>query len=330
MNHSGFRRALAVIALMPGAGTAEAATGGDCPVLQWTTLGTAGGPVPTVDRAEPSNLLTAGGQLVLVDTGDGTVNQLARLGIALGQARTVFISHHHSDHTGGLAAVIALRWMNQYPGELTVYGPPGTTELVAGIVASLEPQARIGFGLGKPPPPPAASVKVVELRDGATVALGQLSVRAAANSHFDHPGPRAPTEPLSLSYRFTMEGRSITYTGDTGPSAAVARLATGGDMLVSEVVDVEPLIADIRRARPDMPPQQVADMRQHLSTHHLSPQAIGDIAQVARVGQVVVTHYAIPGPLAASTMAIRAGIGRTYRGDVALASDLASFPVPCR
>ena len=70
------------------------------------TLGTAGGPVPTVDRSEPANLLVAGEEKILVDTGDGTVGQLARLGMSLGPIRHVFISHHHHDHTGGLAAVV--------------------------------------------------------------------------------------------------------------------------------------------------------------------------------------------------------------------------------
>jgi hypothetical protein len=50
--------------------------------------------------------------------------------------------------------------MNQFPGALTVYGPPGTREIVDGIVASLAPQARVGFGLGAADRPPAASVRV--------------------------------------------------------------------------------------------------------------------------------------------------------------------------
>jgi len=307
----------------------EPAIAQSCPAMRWTTLGTAGGPVPTVDRSEPANLLDAGGQKVLVDTGDGTVTQLARLGLMLGPIRSVFISHHHADHTGGLAAVIALRWMNQFPGVLTVYGPPGTRELVDGIVASLAPQGRIGFGVGVVPPPPSGSVRVVELDGGAHVDLDGLAVTTTANSHFVHPGPASEHEPVSLSYRFQLGARSITYTGDTGPSAAVAQLAKGTQMLVSEVIDLDRLVADMRRLRPDATPEMLDQMRRHLSTHHISAVDLGKLAAAAGAERLVLTHFAIPGPLSESEPDLRKGIGATYSGPVSLSRDLASFDIPC-
>lgn len=102
--------ALVVLSAVAPAGPAQAEQ--TCPQLRWTTLGTAAGP----NRSEPANLLIAGNQQNLVDTGDGTVNQFARVGHDLGKVRTVFLSHHHMDHTGGLATVIGLRWMNNMPG----------------------------------------------------------------------------------------------------------------------------------------------------------------------------------------------------------------------
>lgn len=307
-----------------------AAPVGFCQTFRWTALGTAGGPAPTAERAEPSNLLQAGGRSYLVDTGDGTVNQLAKVGVNLGSIAAVFISHHHNDHTGGLAAVIGLRWMNQFPGVLTVYGPPGTREMVDGIVASLQPQARVGFGLGAHDRPPETSVRVVELQGGATEMVDDLSVDVAANSHFDHPGPKSATEPQSLSYRFQLGPRGITYTGDTGPSEAVLMLAKGSNMLVSEVIDLDRLMASIRLMRKDAPAELLGNMERHLSSHHLQAEAIGQIAAAASVRQVVLTHFAIPpGPLAASEQDLRAGIARHYTGQVSLAHDLASFEVNC-
>lgn len=303
--------------------------GAACFALRWTTLGTAGGPVPTPDRAEPANLLVAGGASYLVDTGDGSVNQLARVGIDLGQIAGVFISHPHHDHTGGLSAVIGLRWMNQFPGPLTVYGPTGTREIVEGIVASLQPQARVGFGLGVADRPPAASVSVVELNDGDTVKLGGLAVTAVVNSHFDHPGERRPKEPQSLSLRFDLGSRSITYTGDTGQSAAVTRLARGTDLLVSEIIDLERIVAEIRHRRAGAPPEMLAQMEQHLSAHHLRADAVGAMARDAGVRHLVLTHFAIPGALAASEPDLRGGIRASYAGPVDLARDLSSFDVGC-
>ena len=298
--------------------------------MRWVTLGTAGGPIPTPDRAEPSNLLVAGSQHILVDTGDGTVNQLARAGVLLGRVSSVFISHHHHDHTGGLAAVIGLRWMNQFPGVLTIYGPPGTREMVDGIIKLLGPQSRIGFGLGQAPPPPGDSVAVVEMDGTAPVRIGDVTVTAVPNSHFDDGGKPGAGDAISLGYRFAMGSRSITYTGDTGPSAAVERLARGTDLLVSEVIDLDRLLAQIRIMRRDASPETLADMSKHLSTHHLLAPDIGAMAARAEVGRLVLTHYAIPpGPLADSEPDLRAGIRKSYAGPVDLARDLSSFDLGC-
>jgi ribonuclease BN (tRNA processing enzyme) len=301
----------------------------DCPALRWTTLGTAGGPVPTPERSEPANLLTAGDQHILVDTGDGTVNQLAKIGLEIGVVRTVFISHHHWDHTGGLAAVIGLRWMNNYPGLLTIYGPPGTREMVDAMVAAIAPQARIGFGLGQAPLPPAASVRVIELRGNETRQIGDLTVTTAANSHFDHNGPKQADPAQSLSYRFTLGSRSVTYTGDTGPSAAVTMLAQGSDLLVSEVIDLDRLLSEIRSQRADMPPEIAEGMRRHLSTHHITAADVGIMASAAKTRHLVLTHYAMPGPLATGEAALRAGVRAAYAGPLDLARDLSSFDVGC-
>jgi ribonuclease BN (tRNA processing enzyme) len=275
-------------------------------------------------------LLQVDDRWILVDAGDGTVNQLARVGRTVGDIDSVFISHHHLDHTGGLAAVIGLRWMNSFPGVVTIYGPPGTRELVDALIASMAPQARVGFGIGEAPPPPAGSVRVIELTGGQTVKLGGLKVTTVENTHFTGPGSTQPGASQSLSYRFDFDNRRITYTGDTGPSDAVTRLAQGSDLLVSEVIDLDRLLAAIRRTRSDMSEAVTADIRLHLSTHHLSGEEVGKIAAAANVGHVLLTHFAIPpGPLADSASNLRAGVRVTYRGPLDLARDLGSYDVGC-
>jgi ribonuclease BN (tRNA processing enzyme) len=319
---------LGLIVATPAAAQADSAA---CLPFTWTTLGTAGGPVPTPDRAEPSNLLRVGDRHILVDAGDGTVNQLARLGSNLGLVEAVFVSHHHLDHTGGLAAVVGLRWMNNFPGQLTVYGPPGTRELVDGLLASMQPQARVGFGLGAAAPPPAESVRVVELTDGGRVELGELRVTAAANTHFDHEGQQSTSGALSLSYRFEVDSRSITYSGDTGPSTALTKLAAESDLLVTEIMDFDALIEELGRQRPDMPATIRAQIEKHLFTHHLTGEQVAQLARSAAVGQVLLTHYAIPpAPLGASAGKLLEEIRTSYSGPVHFGRDLTSIDVGCR
>ena len=301
-----------------------------CPILRWTTLGTAGGPIPTLERSEPANLLDAAGAAILVDAGDGTAGQLARAGRSVGEIHNVFLSHLHLDHTAGLAGVVGLRWMNEHPGVITIYGPPGTKELVDGILASMEPPARIGFGIGQAPSRPADRIKAVELQDGQVVQLDGLSIRAVANNHFDGAGNQAArVNAVSLSYRFTLGDRSITYTGDTGPDPRVTALAKGSDMLVSEVIEVDQMVAAIKAQRPDLNEAGLAGTRQHFSTHHVTPEEVGKMAAQAGVDRVVLTHYVIPGPLGMSAGPLFAKVRANFTGEVELSRDLSSFDIGC-
>src|ERR1700693_4730356 len=65
------------------------------------TLGTRGGPIPMVGRAQSSNILIVNGALYVVDAGEGVTRRLTRAGIAIRDIDNIFITHPHSDHTGG-------------------------------------------------------------------------------------------------------------------------------------------------------------------------------------------------------------------------------------
>lgn len=67
-----------------------------------------------------------------------------------------------------------------------------------------------------------------------------------------------------------QEGTSVVYSGDTGPTEALTRLATGADLLLCEAS-----FAD----RPDNPPSM-----------HLSGRQAGEVAAAAGVGRLVLTH----------------------------------------
>ena len=66
------------------------------------TVGTAGGPVPRAARAQSANLLIVNGTPYLIDAGDGTTRRLAKMGFNFRTLGTVFVTHGHNDHTGGL------------------------------------------------------------------------------------------------------------------------------------------------------------------------------------------------------------------------------------
>src|SRR3546814_11023405 len=94
--------------------------------------------------------------------------------------------------------------------------------------------------------PPAESVRVIELHDGWSGRIGGVVVTAVSNSHYAlQPDAPGSTKRDTYSFRFDTPDRSIVYTGDTGPSVAVERLAQNADMLLSDIVD--PTASDRKR-----------------------------------------------------------------------------------
>lgn len=317
------RLALAAMVVTLPAVAQQAPAGKDI----FITLGTMGGPVASPERSQPANVLVHAGRAYLIDAGDGTAQQLARAGIQLPQVKAVFLSHLHADHTGGLSAVLSLRNQINATERLTVYGPPGTRELVAGIVASMQSAAKAGYGIpGQSWKQPAETVTVVELTDGEQVQLDGITVTAAQNSHYDFaPGSAEDRSFKSLALRFDLPGRSIVYTGDTGPSAAVERLARGADLLVSEMIDMEGTLAVVARNSPNMPAAARQQLERHLSTHHLTADAVGRLAAAAGVKALVITHFAAGTPDPVRARSYVAQIRVHFKGPVTLASDLDRF-----
>jgi ribonuclease BN (tRNA processing enzyme) len=260
---------------------------------RWITLGTRGGPLPSAVRSQPANLLIANGKNILVDVGDGVSGRLAAVGMSTAAIDAVFISHLHWDHTGGLAAVLGLRAQTNAAPRLPIYGPPGTGEMVAGLLASMIPGATAGYGVpGAVPLDVNTLVEVIELRDNASFDFAGIHVSVRNNTHYSFvPESGLADRFESLSYRVDLPGRSIVYTGDTGPSAEVEELAQGADLLVAEMMDVADTIAGLRRNNPNMPNAVAQGMERHLTDHHLLPKDVGEMAARASVGGVVITHF---------------------------------------
>jgi ribonuclease BN (tRNA processing enzyme) len=294
---------------------------------RWITLGTQGGPIPLKTRSQPANLLITRDGDYLIDAGDGVSEQLAKAKVSFGQIKAVVLSHLHFDHTAGLFGVISLRWQTSIASPLTIYGPPGTKQLVDGILSSMGPTVEAGYAypdeVHRPFQP---GITVVEIRDGASFDLGATHVTAVKNTHYTFPpGSTDDARFQSLSFRFATPGRVIAYTGDTGVSPAVEKLAHGADLLVSEMIDYDGVVAEIRRESPNMPAAALAGIERHLRDHHLTPRQVGDLARAAGVKEVVITHLSGPELDGSRELDYVRGIGESFSGPAVIARDLDEF-----
>jgi ribonuclease BN (tRNA processing enzyme) len=256
------------------------------------TLGTASGPSLRPDRAQSSNLLTVNGTHYVVDAGDCVARRLAKAGIEVREIGTIFITHHHDDHTAGLGTLMSLAWDRQRTKPINVYGPPRTEELVKAAVQYFTISAEIRIADG------GRTVPIAQVFFGHDVGTGMIyqdanvKVTAVENSHFAfHEGPAAGKH-KSYSFRFETPDRVIVFTGDTGASDAVTELAKGADLLVTETCscdDRKQAMINDGRWQAMTPAEQAGSMRQ-ATQGHMTLDVIGKMAQRANVKTVVLSH----------------------------------------
>ncbi|RBP47187.1 MBL fold metallo-hydrolase [Arenicella xantha] len=290
----------------------------------FVTLGTAGGPDAQASRAQPANALVVGDDLYLVDAGDGAAGQLVKAGFRVPKVKGLFISHNHFDHTGGVLALLGLRMQLVVKDTLTIYGPPGTQSFIDGLLVGMEPARQAAYGM--PGQSWQANVEVKELVAGSVVELNGVTVTVAENTHFKIPeSSHSEEKAKSLSFRFDMPDRSIVFTGDTGPSEALEKLAKGADMLISEMMDIPAVLDIIRKVNPNMPQRQLDAIEWHFRAHHVLPHQVGEMAAKAGVERVVVTHMVPNIRDEAMAERYRAEIAEGFDGDIEIANDLDRF-----
>jgi ribonuclease BN (tRNA processing enzyme) len=290
-------------------------------------LGTAAGPIPRKERSQPANLLIVGGRPYLIDAGNGVARQLAHVGLAPSDVRTVFITHHHIDHNADMGALMAFAWLEDAKrndpsvGPIRFYGPVATSELVQAGYQFLSVSERI-FRAGVPMPPATGKFEGHDIRaEGVFFQDDRVKVTAVENTHYHGA---APSDDKSYAYRFDTPGRSVVFCGDSGPSEVLTRLATGADVLVCEVNEMESAMQAVA-ATTKLPPPALQALRAHMGKKHMTPEQLGLLAKKAGVKSVVLTHIS-PG-LDGETDASRytQGVRQHFNGSVIAGRDLMEF-----
>jgi ribonuclease BN (tRNA processing enzyme) len=276
------RRDLILTGLATGAlgSGARAKTEGATDRSRLILLGTGGGPTPKPNRSAPANVIIVGGAAYVIDCGNGVARQLARAGVFLKFLRSVFITHHHSDHNADYGNLLLLSWAADLATPVDTYGPPPLARMTQlflemnayDIATRIQDEGR---------PPLDGLIRVHEITEAGPVTRdGKVTVTSAL---VDHP----PVSP-AFAYRFDCPDRSIVFSGDTRPSQSLIALARGADILVHEVM-YAPAMARIAAAEPN-----AKTLLAHLRAAHTTAEAVGAVATAAGVRTLVLTHF-VPG-----------------------------------
>jgi len=271
-------------------------------MIEITLLGT-GSPIPDPNRAGPSTLVRAGGQVFLVDCGRGVLQRAAAVGVGAAGLSALLLTHLHSDHIGDLGDLLITRWITTFAPDappLPIIGPPGTAETVEATLKAFGHDIgyRIAHHADLNAPP---AVEVHEGTEGPVWDRDGVSIRVAPTDH----RPVAPT----IGFRIGADGSSVVLAGDTVPCAGLDELAGGADALVHTVIRKD-IVANI-------PQQRLQD----ICDYHSSVQEAAATAARAGVGTLVMTHY-VPALVPGQEEQWRALAATQFEGRIELGDDL--------
>ena len=279
-------------------------------------LGT-GTPTPSLRRMCSGYVVEAGGEFIVFDHGFGAHHRLLELGIAATQVSHAFFSHHHYDHIGDYPRLLLTRW-DQGAGkvpELEVYGPPGlrmiTERLIADdgafgldLISRTRNQASIDVFRARGGEGERARPRPVihELAGGDVVRQQRWSVKAVEVNHF------AP-HLTSLGYRLEADGQSFVYSGDTGPSRALAALAKDCDVLVHMCHYLTGTA-----------------LSKTFAAFTMGHRELAELAQAANVRNLVLSHVTTQFDRPGMRERVLREIGEVFAGDVFFGEDLMEIP----
>jgi ribonuclease BN (tRNA processing enzyme) len=300
-------------------------------------LGTAGGPPLRKDRSEPATLLIVDGRPYLIDCGIGTIRRLVEIGIPSETIGTILFTHVHPDHVLGLVDVMGNDYFHldlaSDARKINIYGPPQTGELVDAafhyisipfeVFAAEKPR----FQLGRPNHGLTSPFVAHEIDGGGVVYRDdKIQVTAAENSHYALMPAQFRSHFKSYSYRIQTPHGVVVFTGDTGPSDAVVKLAMGADVLVAEVEassDELRGFIDHMAAQNHWTPARKNRFAAHLAKEHLTVDSLGVLASRAQVQSVLFYHYDPQNK--AERQARIAGVKKYFHGLVLAPVDLDRF-----
>lgn len=287
-----------------------------------------GSPLPSPDRAGPCALITAGRHSYVVDVGEGSVRNIARMGYGAARVEAVFLTHFHSDHIDSLGALMLQRWgggAKTVP--LDVYGPAGVATVAAGFNAaySIDRGYRIAHHGPLVIPPSGFGLKPMTI---AAPANGDSVPVFTANGLqvFAFVVDHRPVEP-AYGYLFVYKGRRIVISGDTRPTASVERAAHGADVLVHEAL-ADNMVRLQQKAARDAGRTNLEHVFHDIQGYHTTPQQAADLAERAGVKTLLLTHIVPPLPYAILEVPFLGDARSRFRGDLVVGHDGDEIQLP--
>jgi ribonuclease BN (tRNA processing enzyme) len=270
-------------------------------------LGT-GNPNPDPRRSGPSVAVIVDDEAYIVDAGPGMVRRAAEAfekgvkALKPAKLRFLFLTHLHSDHTLGLPDIMFTPWVMERNAPLSIYGPPGTEDMVKHITYAFEKDINVRRrGLEKANDIGWRTV-VKEIKQGTVFESEKVCITAFEVKHtsWDH----------AFSYRFDTDDGTVVISGDCIPSPEMIKVYSGADILVHEVYSTKGFQGHSEK------------WKDYHESAHTSSKQLAEIANSVRPKKLVLYHTLLWG---ASKKDLINEISDPYDGEVIFGNDLDKF-----
>lgn len=272
-------------------------------------LGT-GCPSPSSLRFGPSTLFIQRGKNYLFDCGSGVTQRLNAAGIKSSEIEILFITHIHSDHVMDLYQLYISGWHQGRNTKFKVVGPKGTKFFFQNILTAFNEELEGRIKWEQRPNIEGLDYEVTEIDETFEFKNDDLEVKPFEVDHY-------PVEP-AFGYQIKLSDKGkekkVVISGDTRKSENLIKHALNADVLVHEVfVNLE--FDDRRMSEKTL---------LNVSDYHTSPKEIGEIANIAEVKKLILTHF-VPPIFDESELIYK--IAESYKGEIIIGEDLMSIEI---
>lgn len=203
----------------------------------------------------PAYLLEADDKKILIDCGPGTLIRLSEIGLSPFDIDYILITHLHADHTSDLFSLLMNFRLKEFDDPNyrapIVYGPTDITTFIKRLSEVYQLPAFDNYD------------KVEFLQVQPSFQVGNINVKTFSVSHTAF-GLKAD----AYSYRFEIDGKIFTFSGDTIKCPGIEEACQGADLLICD--------------------SSYSKGKGNLA--HMSTTEIGEIASKSLVKKVVLSH----------------------------------------
>ena len=263
-----------------------------------TFLGTSSA-APTRERGLPAIALRREGQVILMDCGEGVQRRVLDQSIGLGKDMTILVTHLHGDHVSGLLGLLQTMSLAQRKKPVAVVAPANLLRWLK--VTSELLQIGLTFPIHFTPTKPGMVLRGAGFSVRAAKASHSVEAYAFVVEEDSRPGIFYPQKAKALGvpegkmWSSLQKGRSVVvdgkkvtpvevtgpkrkgrkvgYSGDTRPTASLARFFSGCDLLIFDSTF------------------RSSDSEKAVERKHSTSVEAAAIARRAKVRKLALTHF---------------------------------------